>query len=83
MQSQQKKGARGKPWVSFGASVAACIGLFTYGEGIENVAEILPEVPALSRLCRGVNNLCHASYSLRHVEDSAYWENLYSQLYLQ
>ena len=83
MRNQQKKGVRGKPWVSFGASVAACIGLFTYGEGIENVVEIIPEASSISRLCRGVNNLCHASNSLRQFEDPKYWENTYNQLYSQ
>lgn len=81
MRNRHRKGARGRPWVSLGASIAACVGILTFGDGIENAIEAIPEAPTIARLGRGVNSLCHASETLKQAEDSQYWETMYRRLY--
>eukprot|EP00250_Pteridium_aquilinum_P019679 c24529_g1_i1 orf=552-2459(-) len=81
MRNRHRKGVGGRLWLSFGVSVAACAGLLTFGDGIENVIEIIPEAYTISRLCQGVRNLCHASNDLKKVEDARYWEAMYSRLH--
>lgn len=81
MRNRHRKGVGGRLWLSFGASVAACAGLLQFGEGIENVIEIIPQAYSLSLLCQGVNNVCHASDTLKQVEDAKYWGAMYSRLH--
>lgn len=81
MRNRHRKGVGGRPWLSFGASVAACIGLLTYGDGIENVIEIIPEATSIAQLGQGVKSLCHASNTLKQAEDAQYWETMYNRLY--
>ncbi|KAI5081447.1 hypothetical protein GOP47_0004630 [Adiantum capillus-veneris] len=83
MQNRHRKNGGGKLWLCFGASVAACAGLLAFGQGIENVIEIVPAAYSISNLCQGVSNLSNASNELMQFEDKQYWETMYSRLYRQ
>ncbi|MCO5585788.1 hypothetical protein L7F22_039724 [Adiantum nelumboides] len=83
MQNRHRKNGGGKLWLSFGASVTACAGLLAFGQGIENVVEIIPVAHSISNLCRGASNLSQASNVLMQFEDKQYWETMYSRLYRQ
>lgn len=81
MQNRRQKSAGGRSWLSFGGSIAVCVGLLTFGNGIENVIETIPEAPRIARLGRGVNSLYHASETLKQAENGQYWDNLYQKLH--
>ncbi|OVA11886.1 hypothetical protein BVC80_747g7 [Macleaya cordata] len=55
------------PWATFGCSVATCIGLLKYGDGIECAVESVPAAPRIASLGRGLQSLHQAS---RVVSDS-------------
>ncbi|KAL9238017.1 hypothetical protein vseg_012498 [Gypsophila vaccaria] len=53
------------PWATFGCSVATCAGLLVCSDGIECVAESLPEAPSIASLGRGIHNLQQTSLELK------------------
>ncbi|KAH7404599.1 hypothetical protein KP509_15G033600 [Ceratopteris richardii] len=70
MQNRHRKGVGPRLWLSFGASVTACAGVLMFGEKFENVIEIVPEASSISSLCKGLNNLSHASNALMQIKDN-------------
>ncbi|KAK9740472.1 hypothetical protein RND81_03G038200 [Saponaria officinalis] len=53
------------PWATFGCSVATCGALIVCGDGIECVAESLPEAPSIASLGRGIQNLQQTSLAVK------------------
>lgn len=68
------------PWITFGGSILTCAGLLAFGDGIECAVESAPAMPTIARLGRGLENLRHASQTLRQVDSAHAWEKIYTSL---
>ncbi|KAJ8505720.1 hypothetical protein OPV22_006606 [Ensete ventricosum] len=69
------------PLATFSCSMVACTGLLAYGDGIECVAESLPNVPMIASLGRGLESLNQASKEVRKTDGSKIQEVLQTLVY--
>lgn len=69
------------PWATFGCSIATCVSLLAYGDGIECAAESLPAAPSIASLGRGIQNLHQASQTIGSDEYSRIQKSIESLLY--
>ncbi|KAH7510742.1 hypothetical protein FEM48_ZijujUnG0054500 [Ziziphus jujuba var. spinosa] len=69
------------PWATFGGSIATCMGLLMYGDGIECVAESLPAAPSIANLGRGVHSLHQVSQELRQTDGTRIQKSVESLMY--
>lgn len=69
------------PWVTFGCSVSACMGLLVFGDGIECAAESFPAAHSIANLGRGVQRLHQVSEEVRQTEGTKIEQSIESLLY--
>ena len=69
------------PWTTFGCGVAACSGLFVYGDRIECAVESVPTAPSIVSLGHGIRSLHQASQAVIQTDSNKIQQSMESLIY--